>query len=89
MSKTLLIRQLSGDSQDALEKYKIKHGINTNTEAAMAMMASHHRLVAELNTAKSKLANLESVIDEIRYHYRDHLRSKSRLEDLLSDNNEE
>ena len=89
MSKTLLIRQLSGDSQDALEIYKDTHGVKTNTEAAMAMMSNYHRIANELKYAKSRFVNLKNEIDIIKDCYRDYLKYKARFEALLSDDTEE
>lgn len=89
MSKTLLIRQLDGASQDALEQYKRENGINTNTEAAMAMMARYHQQAQELKFAKSRLVNLLNEIAIIKDCYRDYLKYKSKFEALLSDDIEE
>lgn len=48
MAKVLLIRELSDEANTALERYKDKNGLRSNTDAAEGMMRNYFYLEDEL-----------------------------------------
>lgn len=65
MATVLIIRNLSEESNTALELYKQEHSLRSNTDAAEAMMMQYHGLLSERDHWKTCYLNASTRLARI------------------------
>lgn len=83
MAKVLIIRELSDDANDALERYKNQHGLRSNTDAAEGMMKNYFYLQDELALSRRLHSAADGQLIKIQAAYQRQLNAQEDYRRIL------
>jgi hypothetical protein len=83
MASVLIIRNLSNDANDALERYKDQHGLRSNTDAAEGMMKNYFYLQDELALSRRLHSAADGQLIKIQAAYQRQLQAQEDYQRIL------
>lgn len=83
MAKNLLIRELSEEVNEALDRYKEEHSLKQNTDAAKRMLKDFHEIGDELIRIKREYLALERKYSNLVRLLKNRTRSENELSEYL------